>query len=77
MMSALEAGGRSWKSRRSKGGCANLILQSVPNADKGVKKSKYFADVIYGCSLGGQEAEGAGAAAHVEHGLARDEAPVD
>ena len=44
---------------------------------EGVKRPNYFADVIYGCSLGGQEAEGAGAAAHVEHGLARDEAPVD
>ena len=54
MMSALEGGGGSCKSGRSKGGCMNFILQissKCGQGEKGVKKSQNFADVINGSSL--------------------------
>ena len=54
MMSASEGGGGLWKSRRSKGGCVNCIVEissKCGQGGEGVKKSENFADVINGSPL--------------------------
>ena len=54
MMSASEGGGGSWKSKCSKGGSVNFILQirsKCGRRGERVKKSENFADVISVSSL--------------------------
>ena len=53
MMSSSEGERGSWKSRHSKGGCLNFMLQisSKCGQGEGVKKSQKIANVINVCSL--------------------------